>query len=73
MATVFDLLTVTCFAGLVIAYFQFTNHDTRVLVLLLPAAIAFAVANQLGNNGGYILATILILAGVSYTVLVLRK
>jgi len=73
MATVFDLVTVTCFAALVIAYFQFTNHDKRVLVRLLPAAIAFAVANQLGNHDGYILATILIVAGVGYTVLVLRK
>lgn len=73
MATIFDLLTVSCFAGLVVAYFRFTNHDTRVLVRLLPAAIAFAVANQLGNHDGYILATILTLAGVGYTVLVLRK
>ena len=52
---------------------SFTDHDTQVLVRLLPAAIAFAVANQLGNHDGYILATILTLAGVGYTVLVLRK
>jgi hypothetical protein len=73
MATLFDLLTVTCFAALVLAYFQFTNHDGRVLVRLLPAAIAFAVANQLGNNDGYVLATILILVGIGYAFLVVRK
>jgi hypothetical protein len=72
MATVFDVLTVTCFAGLVFAYFQFTNRDTRILVRLLPAAIAFAVANQLGNTGQDILAAILILAGAGYTILALR-
>ena len=73
MATVFDLVTVTCFAALVIAYFQFANHDKRVLVRLLPAAIGFAVANQLGNHDQYILAIILILTGIGYTVLALRK
>jgi hypothetical protein len=73
MATLFDVLTVTCFLALVIAYFQFSNHDRLVLLRLLPAAIAFAVANQLGNNEKYILATILIVAGISYTFLVLRK
>jgi hypothetical protein len=72
MTTVFDVLTVTCFAGLVFAFFQFTNRNTRILLRLLPAAIAFGVANQLGNSGQDILAAILILAGAGYTILALR-
>ena len=31
METAFDILTVACFAGLVIAYFQFTKRDARTL------------------------------------------
>ena len=73
METFFDVMTVTCFAGLVIAFFQFTDRDTRVLVRLLPAAIAFAVANELGNHGENILASILIAAGVGYAFVVLRR
>jgi hypothetical protein len=73
MATVFDLLTVSCFTGLVVAFFQYTDRDTQVLLRLLPAAIAFAVANELGNRGAGIFAAILIFAGAGYALLVLRK
>lgn len=73
MATIFDLVTVSCFAGLVIAFFQFTDRDINGLVRLLPAAIAFAIADQIGNNDGIILAMILISVGVGYAILVIKR
>jgi len=72
MVTFFDVVTVTCFAGLVIAFFQFTNRETRTLVQFILAGVLFAIANQVGNGGSMILALILILAGVTYAALVAR-
>ena len=51
MTTFFDVITVACFAGLVIAFFQFTDRETRTLVHFILAGVVFAVANQIGNNG----------------------
>jgi hypothetical protein len=48
METAFDILTVACFAGLVIAYFQFSKRDTRTLIHLMISGAAFAIANQMG-------------------------
>jgi hypothetical protein len=72
MATFFDVITVTCFAGLVLAFFQFTNRETRILVHFLVVGVVLAVANQLGNAGETILAFVLILAGVGYAIVVMR-
>lgn len=73
MSTFFDVVTVTCFVGLVIAFFQFTDRETRTLLHFVLAGVAFAVANQLGNAGSTILALALIFAGVIYAVLIVRK
>lgn len=73
MTTFFDVITVTCFAALVIAFFQFTERDTRTLVHFVLAGIVFAVANQVGNQGVTALALILILAGIGYAFVVVRK
>jgi hypothetical protein len=72
MTTFFDVLTVACFAGLVIAFFKFTDRETRTLVHFILAGVVFAVANQVGNGGSTILALVLILAGVTYAALVTR-
>ncbi len=72
MATFFDVITVTCFAGLVLAFFQFTNRKARILVHLLMVGVVLAVANQLGNAGETILAFVLIVTGVGYAILVMR-
>jgi hypothetical protein len=72
MTTFFDVITVTCFVGLVIAFFKFTNRETRTLVHFILAGVVFAVANQVGNGGSMILALVLILAGVTYAALVVR-
>ena len=73
MTTFFDVITVTCFVGLVIAFFRFTDQETRTLVHFVLAGVVFAVANQLGNSGSVILASVLIFAGTGYAVLVARK
>ena len=73
MTTFFDVLTVTCFVGLVIAFLQFTDRETRTLVHFILAGVVFAVANQVGNAGSTVLGLILIFAGVGYAVLVARK
>jgi len=74
MATLFDVVTVACFVGLVIAFLQFTDRETRTLMHFMLAGIVFAVANQVGNSGSTILALLLVVAGVIYPALiVLRK
>ena len=72
METAFDFFTVACFAGLVIAYFQFTERDTRTLMHLLVSAAAFAIANQMGNAGLSLFALILVIAGAGYAALVVK-
>jgi hypothetical protein len=73
MTTFFDVVTVTCFAALVIAFFQFTDRETRTLVHFILAGIVFAVANQVGNAGSTILAIVLVLAGAIYAFLITRR
>jgi hypothetical protein len=73
MTTFFDVVTVTCFVAMAIGFFQFTDRDTRTLVHLVLAGIVLAVANQVGNSGGTILALIMIVAGAGYAVLVVRR
>jgi len=73
MTTLFDVLSVTCFVGLVIAYLQFSNREPRTLVHLILAGVVFAVTNQIGNAGSFGLATLLMIAGVTYAVLVIRS
>jgi predicted branched-subunit amino acid permease len=73
METAFDFLTIACFAGLVIAYFQLTKRDTRTLMHLMISAAAFAIANRVGNAGLPMFALILIFAGAGYAALVVKK
>jgi hypothetical protein len=73
MNTFFDVVTVTCFAGLVIAFFRFTDWNTRTLLHLVLSGVLFAFANQLGNAGFFILAIALIFAGVTYAILVVKS
>jgi hypothetical protein len=72
MTTFFDVLTITCFVGLVTAFCLFTDRGTRTLVHFIFAGVVLAVANQVGNSGSMILALILILAGATYAALVAR-
>jgi len=73
MTTFFDVITVTCFAALVLGFFQFTDRETRTLQHFLAVGLVFAVANQVGNGGAPIWALVLIAAGIGYALLVARK
>ena len=73
METIFDVVTVTCFAGLVIAFFCFTNRNRRTLLEFLVAALALAVANQIGIAGQTVLAVSLILGSLGFVALVAKN
>lgn len=72
MTSIYDFVTVACFLGVVGAYVLLTDRDPKTLAHLLVPAIAFAVANQLGNSGSAVLAILLIAAGVGYSFLIIR-
>lgn len=73
MITIFDFITVACFAGLVVAFFRFTSQGTRTLLQFLLSGIVLAIANQLGNAGSVFLAGALVVAGVGYAFLNVRQ
>jgi hypothetical protein len=73
MITLFDVITVVCFIGLVVAFFRFTNQDIRTLLQFLLSGIVLAIANQVGNAGSVFLAGALVLAGVGYAFLNVRQ
>jgi hypothetical protein len=77
MATVYDFVTLICFVCIVITYFMFTEGGMKVLAHFMLPAVAFAVANQVGNHAGNdvpmnALAIILIVAGIGYAFLIVR-
>ena len=71
--TTFDALTVTCFVGLVGAFFRFTAQDIGTLLRFSLAATVLAIANQVGNAGFVFLGVVLIIAGVGYACLDLLR
>ncbi len=73
MATLFDVVTVTSFVGLVIAFFQFSDREIRTLVYFMLSGVVFAVANQVGNAGHFVLAGGLILAGIVFAALLIKR
>jgi hypothetical protein len=73
MTTAFDFLTVACFCGLVVAFFLWTERDTRTLMHLLVSVVSFAVANQLGNAGQTVLALLLLFFGAGYATLIISR
>jgi hypothetical protein len=66
MATFFDALTVVCFIGLVVAFFQFTERDTATLLRYMLSGIVLAIANQLGNMGYVVFGCILVIAAMGF-------
>jgi hypothetical protein len=73
MTTFFDFITIACFVGMVIVFYQFTDREIRTLIHFMVTGVVFAVANQVGNAGSAVLATALIFAGVAYVVLLVRR
>jgi hypothetical protein len=78
MQTVYDFVTVICFICIVVTYFMFTEGGVKVLGHFMLPAAAFAIANQVGNHAGdnlpmNALAVILIVAGIGYTFVIVRR
>ena len=77
MKTVYDFVTVACFACMALTYFMFTEGGMRILGQFMLAAAAFMFANLVGNVAGdsialNALAVVLIVAGIGYTYIIVR-
>jgi hypothetical protein len=70
MVTLFDIVTVACFAGLVFAFLFWTDRENRTLLHFVISGTVLAVANQIGNAGQTSFAFLLIIAGVIYAIIV---
>jgi hypothetical protein len=68
MVTLFDIVSVASFIGLVLAFFIWTKRDNRTLLHFVIAGVVFAVANQVGNAGQTMFAFVLLIAGIAYAV-----
>jgi hypothetical protein len=73
MVTLFDIVSVASFVGLVIAFICWTERDNRTLVHFVISGVVLAVANQIGNAGQTAFAFVLIAAGIAYAALVIRR
>ena len=75
MTTVFDWLTVAIFAVLAVIYLQ-RSAGTRpahdAVWKYLPAAVACVIANQVGNAGWRLPATLLMFGALAYIWFVIR-
>ena len=70
MVTLFDVISVASFIGLVIAFFFWTKRDNRTLLHFVISGAVLAVANQVGNAGQTMFASILLIAGIAYAVVI---
>ena len=75
MKTIYDLMTMVIFAGLVVLFLQRsatpqTSDDH--LYQYLPPAVGLAVANWLGNQEQNLFAIGIILAVVAYIMVILK-
>lgn len=74
METVWDWLTVFCFAGLVTLMLQRSSEEVLrdKLWQYAPPALGCAVANYLGNEGMHIAAALLLAGVIVYIFVVLK-
>jgi len=70
MVTLFDIVSVASFIGLALAFFFWTKRDNRTLLHFVISGAVFAIANQVGNAGQTIFASILLIAGIAYAVVI---
>jgi hypothetical protein len=72
--TIFDLVTMVIFAGLVVLFLQRSSapEPRDHMYQYAPPALGCAVANYLGNNGQDIGAWVLIVCVVGYVFFVLK-
>jgi hypothetical protein len=74
VSTVYDLVTVALFAGLAILFLQRSAaaEPKDRIVHYAPPAVGCALANWLGNSGQDIIAVLVLVAVVVYTLYVLK-
>jgi hypothetical protein len=74
VSTIYDLVTVALFAGLVILFLQRSTapEPQDHMYQYAPPAIGCALANWFGNQGQHALAIGTIVAVVGYVVVVLK-
>lgn len=75
MSTIFDVLTMMIFAGLIVLFLQRSVGETEykdALWQYLVAALGCATANYLGNNAYPLPAVALIVATLAFIFYVLR-
>jgi hypothetical protein len=72
--TIYDLITMAIFAGLVVLFLQrSTAQEPRDhMYQYLPPCIGCAVANYVGNHGQGVLAGVIIAAVIGYVFFVLK-
>ena len=70
MVTLFDIISIASFIGLVIAFFFWTERDNKTLLHFVISGVVFAVANQVGNAGQTMFAFVLLIAGIAYAVVI---
>ncbi len=70
MVTLFDIVTVASFFGLLLGFFFFTERDHRTLLHFGISGMVLAVANQVGNAGQAIFALVLVIAAIAYAVVI---
>ena len=73
MDTLFDIVSVASFIGLVIGFFLWTERDNRTLIHFVISGAVLAVANQVGNAGHAVFGFVLVVAGIAYAVLVASR
>lgn len=73
MSTIFDFVTVAAFLAMAASYLVWGNGDQRLLMHLLVSAVAFAIANQLGNRGYELFAALVVIVGAGYAALSFRR
>ncbi len=74
MSSVYDWVTVSIFAGLIVLYLQRSEAEkpTDSLWQYLGASVGCAVANYLGNEGHHLFAVALIVVTLGYVLFVLK-
>jgi hypothetical protein len=70
MVTLFDIVSVASFIGLVLAFFFWTKRDNKTLLHFVISGAVLAVANQVGNAGQTMFASILLIAGIAYAAVI---
>ena len=74
METIWDWLSILVFAGLIVLFLQRSSMDEPPDTVwhYAPPALGCALANYLGNQGGDLVAALLLTAVVGYVVWVLK-